>query len=109
MLTSQQNVPRIIVMQISAAIIKKSTFHYISANIYVVHKQVITVISLGLHLERARLYIINMYLFTCCPAWHDCVDRLTTNTLFISSVLQNLYKVYNIHTSLQAFKYVLSE
>ena len=29
MLTSQQNVPRIIVMQISAAIIEKSNFHYI--------------------------------------------------------------------------------
>ena len=33
MLTSQQNVPRIIFMQISAAIIKKSIVHYISANI----------------------------------------------------------------------------
>ena len=32
MLTSQQNVPRIAVMQISAAIIAKSIFHYISAN-----------------------------------------------------------------------------
>jgi len=33
MLTSQQNVPRVIFMQISAAIIEKSNFHYISANI----------------------------------------------------------------------------
>ena len=33
MLASQQNVPRIIFMQISAAIIEKSSFHYNSANI----------------------------------------------------------------------------
>ena len=33
MLTSQQNVPRIVFMQISAAIIEKSMFYYISANI----------------------------------------------------------------------------
>ena len=33
MITSQQNVPRIIVMQISAAIIEKSNLHYISTNI----------------------------------------------------------------------------
>jgi len=33
MLTSQQNVPRVVFMQISAAIIEISIFHYISANI----------------------------------------------------------------------------
>ena len=33
MLTSQQNVPRIVFMQISAAIIEKSIFYYISASI----------------------------------------------------------------------------
>ena len=35
MLTSQQNVPCIICMQISDAIIETSIFHYISANISV--------------------------------------------------------------------------
>ena len=33
MITSQQNVPRIIFMQINAAIIEKSNVHYISSNI----------------------------------------------------------------------------
>ena len=33
MLTSQQNVQRIVFMQISAAIIEKSIFHYILANV----------------------------------------------------------------------------
>ena len=33
MLTSQQNVPRIVFMQISAAIIEKSIVYYISASI----------------------------------------------------------------------------
>ena len=33
MLTSRHGVPRIIFMQISAAIIEKSNFHYISTNI----------------------------------------------------------------------------
>ena len=33
MLTSQQNVPRIVFMQISTAIIEKSMFYYISASI----------------------------------------------------------------------------
>ena len=32
-LTNQQNIPRIVFMQISAAIIDKSTDHYISATI----------------------------------------------------------------------------
>ena len=33
MLTSQQNVPRTVFMQISAAIVNKSIFYYISASI----------------------------------------------------------------------------